>query len=382
MTEIKPTHSPLGASAAERWMNCPGSIGLIKTIVPLEESADPEYRKDGTAAHAAIAYCLSGEGFEAWEVTGQQFEGVEVTVEMADAVQVFLDEVNPIAEGADFTHVEEPLQDPDHPMMYGTIDFGALKDGVLYVRDFKYGMGIVVETEGNVQMLYYAYLLLLKHPDARKVNMRIIQPRLPYAADGAWEIDAEQVIEWAETECFPAMERTKTDASLKCGEHCRFCDAKAALACPKLQEAFAKFTDATPTIARFDKSKLLADWQLVSPVKMHIKAIEDEVMRRLMANELTDNGVVKLVNKKANRVWKPEAPALFQSRFPDKCMTAPELKSPAEMEKIGPEAKKMVHEYAYTPQSGYTVAAFDDKRPGVVIQKATEGFSQTLETIE
>ena len=51
------------------------------------------------------------------------------------------------------------------------------------------------------------------------------------------------------------------------------------------------------------------------------------------------------------------------------------------MEKIGPEAKKMVHEYAYTPQSGYTVASIDDKRPEAKPKSATESFSGALDAI-
>ena len=95
---------------------------------------------------------------------------------------------------------------------------------------------------------------------------------------------------------------------------------------------------------------------------------------------MKDNGVVKLVNKKADRVWKAEAPEIFKSRFGADAMTVPELKTPAQMERIGDAAKKMVHEYAYTPQSGYTVAGIDDKRPGVTIQSVTEVFQKTLDS--
>ena len=37
------THSPLGASGAERWMNCPGSVNLIKSMV-LPESDEEDYQ--------------------------------------------------------------------------------------------------------------------------------------------------------------------------------------------------------------------------------------------------------------------------------------------------------------------------------------------------
>ena len=179
MTETLPVHSPLGASSAERWSVCPGSVNLIKSLPKLPQ-ADPEYRTSGTAAHDAIAYCLSGSGCDAWEIVGQSFGAVkvEVTVEMADAIQVFIDKANALAAGAQVTYIEAHLKDPDNKWAYGTIDFGAVHPGLLAVLDFKYGQGIRVETKGNVQMLYYAYLLLLKHPDVRKVSMEIVQPRI------------------------------------------------------------------------------------------------------------------------------------------------------------------------------------------------------------
>ena len=379
MTETLPTHSPLGASAAERWMNCPGSVGLCKSIVGLPEPADPEYRVEGTAAHAAIAYCLTGSGSDAWEIIGQKFEGAEVSVEMADAIQIFIDKANALAAGAEATYIEEHLKDPANKWAYGTIDFGAIHPGLLSILDFKYGQGVMVETRNNVQMLYYAYLLLLKHPDVRKVSMEIVQPRIfREEPEEPWVVDAEYVMEWAEKTLIPAMKRTEKDTTLLPGEHCRFCDAKDALACPALKAAFLKVATAEATVAKYPDAALLADWQLRGPVKMHMKAIDDEVMRRLMDKQMQGNGIVKLVNKKANRVWTPEAPEVFRNKLGDAVMNPPEFKSPAEMEKISPEVKKMVREYAYTPQSGFTVAEFDDKRPEAKPKSAVEGFAGAL----
>ncbi len=387
--ETKPVHSSRGASGMERWANCPGSVNLIKSITPIADAADPEYRVDGTAAHAALAFCLEA-GSDAWEVVGEKFgePAVEVTSDMADAIQVFIDEVRPLAEGAEKVYVETHMNNPDNDWEFGTIDFGAIKDGTAFIRDYKHGMGSVVETKGNFQLLYYAHLLLLLHPDVRRINMRIRQPRVPYRNDDAWEISAEELAEWAEKVLFPAAKRCETDDTLSPGEHCRFCEAKNSLACPALKDAFKQLTDDhkqgledKATVEQYMDASLLADWKLTSPMRMHIKAIEAEVMRRLMAGKMRDNGVVKLVNKKADRVWKPEAPELFKTRFGQKAMSVPELLSPAQMEKIDAAAKKMVHEYAYTPQVGYTVADADDKRPGVTVQSVTEAFEKTVDSL-
>lgn len=379
----KPVHSKTGASSAERWMNCPGSVNLCAALPPIENAADPEYRKDGTAAHAAAAYCMSGQCPEPWEIVGETFEGVEVDTGMADAIQVFVDKCGEAAKGADTLYVEAALSDPDNEWIYGTVDFAAVFPGLLIIKDYKHGQGIVVETANNVQMLYYAYLVLLKHPDVRRVELEIVQPRIPHEPEAPWLISADYVMEWAQSELIPALRRTETDDSLTAGPHCRFCHAKESLACPVLKQQTDDVLDLDiANIVGMTDQILLHWYPKIETVKMHLKAIGDETMRRLMGGGLKDNTVVKLVHKKANRVWKPEAIALFKERFGDKVLNPPEFKSPAEMEKIDTTAKKLVHEYAYTPQSGYTVANYDDKRAGVVVKTATATFASVLGEVE
>ncbi len=46
---------------------------------------------------------------------------------------------------------------------------------------------------------------------------------------------------------------------------------------------------------------------------------------------------------------------------------------------LGPDGKKITREWAYTPESGYTVALEDDKRPGVKVQTTTEVFAVALD---
>lgn len=368
----------------ERWLNCPGSVNLIKSLPKRDEGADPEYRVDGTAAHEAAAYCLMGSCPEPWELIGDKFGDpkVELDTDMANAIQVFVDECSELSKGAITTYVEAHLKDPDHDWCYGTVDFAAVFPGLIRMRDYKHGQGIVVITRDNPQMLYYAYLLLLLHPDVRQIEMRIVQPRVFHEPEEPWIVSAEYVMEWAEKTMIPAALRTETDNTLCSGEHCRFCDAKESLACPVLKKETAEVMDLDPTtIIGMTDEDLLAMWPKIDTVKMHLKAIGDEAMRRLMAGGMKENTVVKLVHKKANRVWKPEAIPLFKERFGDKTMNPPEFKSPAEMEKIDATAKKLVHEYAYTPQSGYTLAPADDKRAGVMVKTATETFAAVLEDL-
>ena len=380
MTE-QPTHSPLGASSAERWMNCPGSVALIKKV-GYDTSEEPDYRREGTAAHEVIAFCLRQQ-LDAWEVVGDKFYNTEVTVEMADAVQIYLDTVRPLMTEAATVLIEHRISSPDHPLFYGTVDHATVADSLLTVSDFKYGQGVIVEVEHNPQIMYYAYGILLQHPDVRRVVLRIVQPRgfHPGGPVRRWETTAEEIIEWAQKVLIPAMEATALDDTLNVGEHCRFCTAK--LVCPMLSSIFRAAANSDPkeVVSRTDLM-VAQEYPLLAAAEMYIKAHKADTLRRLMEGGLKENGVVKLVHKKADRVWKPEAAALFQSRFGAKAMTDPELKSPAQMSMISADAKKLVTEYAFTPQSGYTVALLDDKRAAVAPQTTTDAFKTTLANLE
>lgn len=369
-TEIRPAHSPLGASAAERWMNCPGSVALLKEL-ELPHTDEADYRRDGTAAHGALEKCLK-TGVDAWELAGEKFHDTEATVEILDAVQVFLDHARPlIAEGAK-TYIEFGISSPLHPLFYGTVDFAIVHENRLVVRDYKHGAGIIVEVEENPQIMYYAYGILRLHPDVETVSLGIVQPR-GFHPDGpirTWEVSAEYIRNWAEMVLLPAMHRTEFDDTLDAGPWCRFCPAK--LVCPMLTALFEAACNANPKhIINLSDESIGHSYQYIPPVKSYLKALEEETLRRLMANHTI--GGVKLVNKKANRVFKPGAVDALAVLGED-IYTKPEIKSPSQLEELGERAKKLVREWAYTPQTGYTVALETDKRPAVKVQSTAEAF--------
>lgn len=374
-TEVRPIHSPLGASGAERWMNCPGSVSLLKELT-LPESDEPDYRADGSCAHEAAAHCLR-EGLDAWEIMGQKFyKDVEVTVEMADAIQVYLDTVRPLMTMTAVTMIEQPIQFKEHEKGYGTVDCATVLvyDSLLNVNDFKYGAGIAVDVENNPQLMYYAYGILQQHPDVRRVVLRIIQPRA-FHPDGKvrrWETTAEDICMWANDVLIPAMNRTELDHDLDAGPWCRFCPAK--LVCPLLTGLFGAAMQANPKeIVSISDASIGRSYQYTQAVKFYLKALEEETFRRL--NTGVEIAGVKLVMKKANRVFKAEAKSIFEEKYGEKAYDPATLKSPAEMAKIDAAAAKLVAEWAYTPQSGLTVVLEDDKRPAVKVQTTQEVFA-------
>lgn len=366
-------------------MNCPGSVGLIKRLNELGliaemDSDEPEYRTTGTTAHEA-AYTALTTGVEAWELIGQTFGKHEVDSPMANAIQEYLDECNRIVaeEPGGTVYNEFGIDYPEfHDKFYGTLDRGYVIKNKLRIRDFKYGAGIAIDVEWNPQLMYYAFGLLRHHPEVDEVDLGIVQPR-GYHPDGpirTWTVAADVIRQWAEEKLKPAMERTAFDNDLLPGPHCRFCPAK--LVCPVMVSLFGAAMQADPAqIINLSMPSLGRSYDMIDAVKAYIKALETEMLRRLGNGDTSE--FAKLVNKKADRVFKAGAEETFKEKYGDKAYTAPELLTPAKMEKLGQEAKSLVKEWAYTPQTGFTVARADDRRSGLVVQRASEVFKHALE---
>jgi Protein of unknown function (DUF2800) len=319
---------------------------------------------------------------QAWEVVGETFHDTVCSVEMADAIQVYLDTVNAIRTEFSMWYCEFKIASDLHPLFYGTLDFGDvnMQTATLHIVDYKHGQGIVVEPEHNPQLMYYAYGMLQHHEYVRHVKMTIVQPRA-YHADGVvrtWECSAEEIIEWAEKTLFPAMQRAEIDEQLDAGPWCRFCPAK--LACPLLAGLFKAAAMINPKIIpNLSDEALGRDYKLREAVKFYLKAQDDEMFRRLSAGK--EIAEAKLVHKRADRVLKEGAEPVFKEKFGDEIYTKPELKTPAQLEKLGASAKELVKEYAYMPQTGFTVALADDKRMAVKMQTTTQAFGATIKQL-
>ncbi len=381
-----PEHSPLGASSAERWMRCSGSVALIQALGPIEAD-EPDYRRDGTQAHALAAHCLNAN-CDAWEAMGE-FDAI--SAEMADAVQVYLNYVRSL--GGD-RYVEHRVHRPEfHPQFYGTVDFAAVSrvNEATEIVDYKHGVGVVVEARDNPQLKYYAYGFIGDGPtadlpvmDGETVKLTIVQPRALWHPDGvirSWETTAGDIRRWAREVLRPAMERAG-EQSFELGEHCRFCPAK--LVCPAMRHLASDAAMAQHETASADRllsvsDNWLGDWfKRLSVLNMFISAVEQETYRRLIQGDHPALGAyAKLVARRSDRVFKEGAPV--EERFgPDAFVTR--LRSVAEIEKL-PGGKEFVAEYAYKPDTGLTAVSLSDRRPAVAVLSTEEKFQKGIDKL-
>lgn len=382
-------HSPLGYSGLERYKECSGSVALIASLPPGVGEGDPEYRRAGSAAHEAWAWCLKN-GADAWEAAC--WNGYALTADDLAAGQVYLDDARhrgdqpPSACENNIILIEELIHAPEiHELAWGTIDQAIINLNLQYaeITDYKHGEGIFVDAEDNVQLMGYACLVLSRYPSIEAFLLRIIQPRCQYAGPREWRISAEDLIRWRENELKPAMNRAahaigKPDAriELKPGPWCRFCKVKEAIACPALEQN-AWVVAQTPDETRLITNERLGElYGMIEPLNMRIKAIRDEAERRALAGREIPN--VKTVAKKADRLWKDTATvALSAALGPD--VIEHKLKSPAVIEKLSPNAKALVAEYVYTPDYGLTIAPVSSRYKEVKPQGMAEKFGKVLD---
>lgn len=362
------THARLNASAAHRWVRCPGSVDAAAGA-----AGPSRYAAEGTFAHAIAGNCLS-ESTMAESAIGQRgVVGVHeftVTPEMAADIQIYLDVCYSLrSQPHTISWAElslwEPLRELD-PDMGGTADFVAYsgaKGRHLHVVDFKYGAGVYVEADGNEQLMVYALgaMLAINRP-VEEVRVTVVQPRFT----GAMPV---RVYPFRAVEIFSFIDRIKTaanktrepNAPLAAGDHCRFCPAAAK--CPELERRHNAIVATDFDKLPIDPAALAKALDSLPLVKERIKAIEELAYRRACQGDPVPG--YKLVYKKPVRRWRSEADVIewAQGNAIDPFEERKVL-SPAQLEKrAGKGAKATLAEFIESKSSGTVLVHESDTRP-------------------
>ena len=364
-------HSSLGASSAHRWMKCAGSVSLSETVEDYAEQSP--YAAEGTLAHSYVEQALSPQP--------PDIDPLEVSDEMAEHTGLYIKLIETFQEMCDWSELEHQfdLADLNPPVdAYGTADFVGYNAGdhSLIVADLKYGQGVVVEVEGNVQLMYYGLGALIEFQKqspgvlVEQIRMVIVQPRA-YHPDGKVReltIPIEEMFAFAD-ELITAMHKTQApEPEFVAGDHCRWCRASAI--CPTLLDYNQKLAqmDFSEGPIKADVTGLSLDQ--LSHLLDNLDKIEHWVasVRQYAQGELTAGREIpgwKMVQKRAIRKWLDEATTISwlvaDLQLPEDDITVTKLKSPAQIEKLIDD--KVPDEYVTKNSSGTKLARADSNLP-------------------
>lgn len=391
-------HAELGASVSKRWLNCPGSVMLIRTVPKADESASESnsYAAEGTAAHSLAEWALLNNA-ECEVRIGDEIAGLVVTEDMALYTQIYVDHIRSlIAKCGTEWWVERKFSleslSPPGPM-FGTSDFTGYERPIrtLHVNDLKFGQGVLVEVIGNPQLRYYALGALLSLDPAQypvdDVVITIVQPRMQHA-DGvirSERITAFELVDFAGELLGAARLALSPNAPLKAGEWCRFCPASAI--CPEQREhamQLAQVDFALPVEEFVPPAPATLDFAEYAAMLSKLDVLENWIRAmRAYGDERLRNGEevpgFKLVEKRPRRHWTDEEQArkfLAELGFkPEQFNEAPVLRSVAAIEKL--VGKKRFKESALVGVSekvstGLVMVPDADSRPAVFLTAGHE----------
>lgn len=306
--------------------------------------------------------------------------------DMCAAVTVYLEVVrNEMSElDCPDTFVERSFTlDWLRPDLGGTSDFTAHEFmGALVVIDYKHGQGVAVDVDDNEQMLTYA-LGMAQEVDwlFDRLVCIIVQPRCPHAEGSVrrWETTKERLERFRDevAEGYDAahaageeLRRQKEGADLgydweerflRVGTHCTFCDAAGPTCRAQVRsvQEMAKFdfddvmedegqlTQALPAEEDHDFAERLGavlDW--VPALDRFIKAAKALGFAHAISGKEVPGH--KLIEGRANRKLIVDEKTLLARAAekgikPDRLFEPPKLKSPAQLEKVGPDMKRLVN---------------------------------------
>ncbi len=373
------THSILGASGAERWMNCPPSARLTEGM---QDESTP-FAAEGTAAHALCewkvrrALKMRAGRRPASDYWTDEME--ECTDDYRDylcdlvgkAKQICKDPVTMIEQHLDFS-----CWVPDG---YGTGDFLLVADGELNIVDFKYGRGVPVYADHNPQMMLYALGALELFDmlyDIHTVTMTIFQPRLSNVS--IWSLSAEDLYKWAEEELRPKAElASKGEGEYTPGSWCRFC--KARNQCRARAESFLKLAQ-----MEFRPPALLSDEEIAEVMGQaeELSRWASDVMAYATAAAIEDGRHFegyKIVEGRSVRKFTDTAAvekAAKEAGYTD--IYNKTLITLTAFEKLmGKEAfQEILGPYVEKPQGKLTLVPVSDKRPEVTISYVDDEFNE------
>ena len=361
-------HYKYGGSSAQRTISCPSWVDLAAKMPSGDESSPAA--QEGTMLHDQMEQMLEGQlDFDRWTVGGALED------DQVERLNMALDAWDDLCKGYHVIDFATEQTFEINPETGGTCDVIAWSKDRLVIVDWKFGQGIPVEAEGNMQALFYAMAAeagnnTFTYDPSVPLTVVIIQP-MPSRSEPTlkvWDVPAD---------VYEVFKRTYITAQgavgLHTGDHCRWCPA--ASICPeKTGEAvLAKTLD--PTELGIVSSNL----ELAMSLESWITEVKSTAHLQL------ENGAevtgFKLVAKRVTRKWiDPNVAETFvrdahvkRRLLRVRDITELTFLSAPKLEKLF-KAKSLdfdqLSAYIDSSSSGTTLAREDDPREGIMSGQA------------
>ena len=367
------THALLSASSAKRWLACPPSARLTENM----PDTGSGYAAEGTLAHSLCELKLRRK-FEGLKKSAFDKAVAEIrknelySPEMDGYTDRYIDYISKIVHGYSTKPAVIPEQRVDYseiaPGGFGTSDCIILCGNDIHIIDFKYGKGVPVSAEDNPQLKLYAlgaardYDMLY---DTRTVTLHIVQPRTE-DGNSSWSLSRDALEEWGRNIMPTAKLAWEGKGEFSCGDHCRFCKAKAT--CRARAEHIlseAEFSIVPPELLSDDelgkilvRARLFANW---------LSDIEEYALNEILSGR-TVTGFKAVEGRSDRQITDLEAAftVLKDSGIEEAMLYERKPLGLTELEKLVGGKKKLtelIGRYIEKPQGRPTLVPADDKRP-------------------
>ena len=370
-------HALLSASSSHRWLHCNPSARLEREFADRETIAAAE----GTAAHALAEHKLKRKLKLRSERPVSPFDTDEMEICTDDYADFVMEQVT-----------KERRRDPDTqvfieqrldfscyvPEGFGTGDCLIVSKGRLHIIDLKYGMGLLVDSEENPQMMLYALAALNQYEEQyqiKKVKLTIFQPRRDNVS--TWETTVAKLKKWATKDLVPKAQKAFRGEGEYCpGEWCIFC--KAAVKCRARADDKLRLAQ-----SEFKMPPLLTDAEIESVLAKlpDIKKWADEIQEYALAKALAGKEWTgfKLVEGRSVRKYTDERAVIEAANaagYHD--IYKQSLISITEMEKLMGKAEfsKVLGALVTKPQGKPTLVPDTDKRQAITVSNPKNEFSE------
>ena len=350
-------------SAANRWLNCPGSVLATKD---LPDTTSP-YAEEGTLAHE-LAEIKVRRAFE--QISDAEYKEHHARVqahekyqrEMEDHTDKYVDQIQEYVFSLDDPHpvvvVEQQVDISDWAEgSFGTADCLITSNEKLAVFDFKYGKGVPVNAIRNPQLMLYglgAYNALKLLYTIDEIELHIVQPRLD--SFSMYRISTGELLDWGDRVRRIAKDALKKGAGFCAGDWCRFCKIKATCRTRATSaiEAVEDFREMAETPDQLDLKTLGYLLTKGKELDAWVRDAEEYAMSQaLQGRKVGDH---KLVAGRGKRTWSDEDSAL-------KALIAAGIEK-SDLYKTEPYTLAQIEKKLGKKAFGDTVGKFVIKAPG------------------